>query len=206
MPAIVLLSGGVESTTLLHQLYPQEPLRALFVDYGQRAAARERAAAERHCAVGGVQLSVFDLAAVGAAFRAEQTHKLHVPLPHRNLVIVSLALSFAAQLGATRIYLALNREDTHAYASAGLAFIERLRAVAQTLAPPAPVELLTPLIALGKADIVRAGRALGIDYALTYSCLLGYARHCGSCPQCRKRRAAFADAGVAEPAGFYRDQ
>lgn len=203
MSAIILLSGGVESTTLLYRLYPHEPLRALFVDYGQRAAARERAAAERHSAACGVRLSVFDLAAVGAAFRAEQTHKLHVPLPHRNLVIASLAVSFAAQLAAARVYLALNLDDTRAYASAGTAFIEQLHALTLTLAP---IELLTPLITLTKADIVRTGNALGIDYALTYSCLLGYAHHCGSCPQCRKRRVAFADAGVAEPVGFYRDQ
>lgn len=202
MSAIILLSGGVESATLLYQLYPHEPLRALFVDYGQRAAARERAAAERLCAACGVQLSLFDLAAVGATFRAEQTHKLHVPLPHRNLVIVSLALSFAAQLPAARVYLALNLDDTRTYASAGIAFIEQLRALTRTLAP---IELLTPLISLTKTDIVHAGSALGIDYTLTYSCLLGYARHCGSCPQCRKRRAAFADASVVEPAGFYRD-
>lgn len=206
MTTLVLLSGGVDSTTLLYQLRQggaAPALRALFMDYGQRAAAREHAAVAHHCRALDVALTTLDLSAVGHAFRAEQTHKLHVPLPHRNIVVVALALSFAAQTAAAHVYLALNREDAHGYASAAPAFLAAMRAAAQALSGP---QLLTPLVDMDKAEIVRRGHALGIDFAQTYSCLLGHARHCGSCGQCRQRRAAFAAAGVGEARGFYRNE
>jgi 7-cyano-7-deazaguanine synthase len=201
-PSIVLLSGGVESSTLLYQLARAgEPLQALFVDYGQRAAPHERRAAADQCEPLGVEVVVLDLARVGATFRRGQDRKAHVPLPHRNLVTLSLALSYAANLGARRIYLAVNREDTLDYPSASHAFLAQFRLMAGLLGD---VELRTPYVSMGKAEIVRRGAELGVDLDTTYSCLLGYPVHCGRCPQCRKRRAAFAAAGVPEPGGFYR--
>jgi 7-cyano-7-deazaguanine synthase len=200
MSSVLLLSGGIESSTLLHD-QGGEDLRAVFIDYGQRAARQERRAVTVQCVRVHAHLTILDMAAVGGAFRAGQTQKWHVPLPHRNLVALSLGLSYAAQVAASRLYLAVNREDTLAYASASRPFLERFQRLAQTLGD---IELATPYIGLTKADVIRRGRALGIDYALTYSCLLGRARHCGRCPQCLKRRAAFADAGMAERTRFYR--
>lgn len=200
MKNIILLSGGVESTTLLYSEGAEA--EALFIDYGQRAAAREEAAAGYHCTQRAVPLTVLDMAAVGETFRAGQHLRLHVPLPHRNLVALSLGLSFAAQRQAQRLCLALNRDDTHAYASASLSFVEHFQALAGTLGD---IEIATPLIALSKAEVIAQGAARGVDYTQTYSCLLGYAVHCGSCPQCLKRRAAFAEAGRREPSGFYRN-
>ena len=120
-PAVLLLSGGVESTTLLHQLAQSgEPMQALFVDYGQRAAPEERLAAEDHCEPLGIEVVVLDLARVGATFRRGQERKSHIPLPHRNLVALSLALSYATNLGARRIYI--NHGDTLEYPSASWAW------------------------------------------------------------------------------------
>jgi 7-cyano-7-deazaguanine synthase len=201
-PAILLLSGGVESTTLLHQLAQGgEVLQALFVDYGQRAAPHERRAAADHCEPLGVEVVVLDLARVGATFRRGQDRKAHVPLPHRNLVALSLALSYATSLGARRIYLGVNHGDTLEYPSASHAFLAQFRLVAGLLGD---VELRTPYVSMGKHEIVRRGTELGVDFDTTYSCLVGYPVHCGRCPQCRKRRTAFEEAGVEEPAGFYR--
>ncbi len=201
-PAILLLSGGVESTTLLHQLaLGGESLQALFVDYGQRAAPHERRAGEDQCEPLGVEVVVLDLARVGATFRRGQDRKAHVPLPHRNLVALSLALSYATSLGARRVYLAVNHDDTLEYPSASHAFLAQFRLIAGLLGD---VELRTPYVSMGKGEIVRRGTELGVDFDTTYSCLVGYPVHCGRCPQCRKRRAAFAAAGVVEPAGFYR--
>ncbi len=201
-PAILLLSGGVESTTLLHQLARAgEPTQALFIDYGQRAAPLERRAAEDQCASLGVELVALDLARVGAAFRRGQDRKAHVPLPHRNLVALSLGLSYATNLGAGRLYLAANRDDALDYPSASHAFLAQFRLVCGLLGG---VELRTPYVDLAKPEVVRRGVTLGVDYDTTYSCLLGYAVHCGRCPQCQKRRAAFRAAAVEERAGFYR--
>jgi 7-cyano-7-deazaguanine synthase len=201
-PAILLASGGVESTTLLHQLARAgEQLQALFLDYGQRAAPLERRAAEAHCEPLGVELVALDLASVGATFRRGQERKHHVPLPHRNLVALSLGLSYATNLGATKLYLAVNHGDTLDYPSASHAFLAQFRLTCGLLGG---VELRTPFVSLAKHEVVRRGVALGVDYGTAYSCLLGQPVHCGRCPQCRKRRAAFAEAGVGEPADFYR--
>lgn len=200
--SILLLSGGVESATLLAQLAAAgEPVQALFIDYGQRGASEERRAAETHCERLGVELVALDLGRVGATFRRGQDRKAHVPLPHRNLVALSLGLSYAANLGAKRLYLAANREDTTEYPSSSHAFLAQFRLICGLLGD---VELRTPYLDFSKADVIRRGIELGVDYDTTYSCLLGYPVHCGRCPQCLKRRDAFRAAGLEEPAGFYR--
>jgi len=200
--SVLLLSGGVESATLLHQLAQGgEPVQGLFVDYGQRGAGEERRAAGRQCEPLGVELVQIDLSRVGATFRRGQERKAHVPLPHRNLVAVSIALSYATNLGAQRVYLAVNHGDALEYPSASHAFLAQFRLIAGLLGE---VELRTPYLDLSKADVVRRGLELGVDFDSTYSCLLGYPVHCGRCPQCLARRAAFGAAGAAEPAGFYR--
>ena len=200
--SILLLSGGVESTTLLVQLAEAgEPVQALFIDYGQRGAAEERRAAESQCARLGVELVALDLARVGATFRRGQDRKAHVPLPHRNLVALSLGLSYAANLGAKRLYLAANRADATEYPSSSHAFLAQFRLICGLLGD---VELRAPYLDLSKDDVIRRGLDLGVDYDTTYSCLLGYPVHCGRCPQCVKRREAFHAAGLEEPAGFYR--
>lgn len=177
------------------------PVLPLFVDYGQRAAARERACARAQAQALGLPLKEFDMAAVGEGFRAGQERKLHVPLPHRNLPILSLALGHAAQTGARAIALALNRDDLQAYPSAGEAFLTHFAALAHALQGCA---LRLPLAHLDKSGVVRLGIELGVDYEQSYSCLLGYERQCGACPQCEKRREAFAAAGVEDPAGYAR--
>ena len=199
--SVLLLSGGIESATLLYLLVREGPVFPLFVDYGQRAAERERAAARAQCEALGLIPKELDMAAVGEGFREDQERKLHVPIPHRNLVILGLAISYAAHRGAKRVALALNQEDTGAYASASTAFIEHLRLLARDLDD---MEITTPLIELGKPEIIARGLALGVDYANSYSCLLGYPRQCGACPQCEKRRTAFAALGLEDPAGFKR--
>jgi 7-cyano-7-deazaguanine synthase len=200
--SVLLLSGGVESVTLLHQLAAAgEAVQALFVDYGQRAAGHERSAAEANCEPLGVELVPLDLARVGDVFRRGQERKAHVPLPHRNLVALSLGLSYATNLGTRRLYLAANQQDTVDYASSSHAFLAQFRLMCGLLGD---VQLATPLIGLTKTEIVARGMTLGVDYATTYSCLLGYPLHCGRCPQCVKRRAAFHEAGYVEPDGFYR--
>lgn len=211
---LLLLSAGVESATLLYQLR-ERPLQPVFIDYGQRAAQQEWHHASALCETLALPLKRFDLGAIGDAFRAEQTHKLHVPVPHRNLFILSLAVSFAAQQEASRIYIALNREDSTQHASASPGFLAQFNALTACLSPSAPgqngtgatpatIRIQAPLADQSKAQIIRRGQALGLDYRFTYSCLLGHRQHCGGCPQCLHRQRAFAEAGVAEPEDFYR--
>lgn len=201
MSDVILLSGGIESTTLLHMQYQQNELHSVFIDYGQRANTAEYRAASESCKRLGLKLKKIDMAQTGHDFRAEQSKKMHVPLPHRNLIALSLGLSYATQIHAERVLLALNKEDTFAYPSASLTFLDQFQALASTLGK---VAIATPLTTFTKAQIIQQGLLLGVNYAHTYSCLLGYQRHCGHCPQCLHRRAAFKTANTEEPAGFYR--
>lgn len=201
MRIVLLLSGGVESSTLLRLLTPPHQVVPIFLDYAQRAAAPEWRAAEAQCTQLAMRPPVrLDLATVGETFRAAQEKKYHVPLPHRNLVALSLALSYAAQESAQAVAIAITADDNLAYPSAGADFIARFRDLSRTLGG---VEIITPLAHLHKNEVVRQGAESGVDFSTTYSCLLGYDRHCGRCPQCGKRKAAFKMAEIAEPVDFY---
>ena len=194
---LVLVSGGIESTVLLHRAWSQgEAPLAVLLDYGQRAAAMEREAAASQCRSLGLKLEVLDMSGVASVFHSGQDRHFHVPLPHRNLVALSLGLSLADKRGADRLLLGLNREDGTESASAGPGLMDDFGRLAERLGS---VRVEAPLIGSTKAEIVAEGRELGVDFSGTYSCLLGYSRPCGKCPQCRKRRAAFAGAGLPEP-------
>ena len=209
---LLLCSGGVESAVLVAQLLEakQQPV-ALFANYSQRGADEERKAADAICASAGIDPpQLLDLSVEGAKFQA--VNRLHVPMPHRNLVLLSLALSWASTLDCSRLAIGLNRDDfgkdadfkaTGAvrYTTGTRSFVDRFASLAEIVAPE--VELMLPQAEMTKAEVVRMGSRLGVPLERTYSCMRGRARHCGSCLQCRSRRAAFIDAGVEEAADFY---
>ncbi|MFQ5803924.1 MAG: 7-cyano-7-deazaguanine synthase [Candidatus Methylomirabilales bacterium] len=124
-----------------------------------------------------------------------------VPFPHRNLVVLAIAVSYAHERSCTRICLSINRDDTEYHPAATEAFIESFRTTAATL--DKRFEIATSLIALPKNEVALLGVSLGVDFSKTYSCLRGGERHCGTCAQCGTRKRAFSQAGIAEPEGFY---
>ncbi|MHB1670998.1 MAG: 7-cyano-7-deazaguanine synthase [Acidiferrobacter sp.] len=184
--SILLLSGGIESATLLHERCGSSDLRALFIDYGQRAARAERAAATALCARTGTPLTAVSLKGLGALAPAA-VWKPHVPLAARNLLAVSLAANHALALRARGVLLGLQRDD-QGHREGAPPFIA---ALADTLAALG-LELEVPYRKLSKVAVVARGRALGVDYTVTYSCLLGRRTPCGRCPQCRSRAHALA--------------
>jgi 7-cyano-7-deazaguanine synthase len=199
-PTIVLLSGGVDSVTMLYQLQRQTRVVALFVDYAQRASAREHEVARYHATALGVELVRLDLTEAGKTFRDGQTAKLHIPLPHRNVVVLSLALSYAGQIRSPEIATAVIADDVGGYASASSKFLDAMRHVARELGG---VTLSTPLIHLPKTRVIHLGQTLGVDFTQTHSCMRDNHVHCGRCTQCVKRRNSFREAGVVEPDDFY---
>lgn len=201
MKTVVLLSGGIDSSVLLRRLAAEgRELEPLFVDYGQRARWQELEAARWQCHALRLELKTLDMATVGEAFRAGEARKHHVPIPHRNLVALALGVAWADKARAGSIALAVNRDDAGDYPSAGAPFLAAFRAAAEALGP---LRLDTPLAGHSKIEVIRLGAGLRVDFAHTYSCLLGHPRQCGRCPQCRKRRAAFTAAGLTEPVGLY---
>lgn len=201
---IVLLSGGVESSTLLHlaAAEPRTHVTAMFFDYGQRAAHHELRACKSQCSQAGVSdLLCLDLRAVTSGLQSRSRERRHVPLYHRNGVLLSLGLSLAGQEGASRVSVAVCADDGGWYASASREFVDAFREVGRILDW---VEVEAPLIEMSKSDVVGRGEEMGVDWSETWSCMIGHGeRHCGRCVQCRARKEAFAETGVVEALGFY---
>ncbi len=200
--SLVLLSGGVDSSTLLaREVKEGFDIVPLHIDYGQRAALRERSSCEAQVSSHGLALEVLDASSLGHGFRQQARKDRDVPFPHRNLVILAIAVSYAHERYCTRICLSINRDDTEDHPAAAEAFIESFRTMAATL--DKRFEIATPLIMLQKHEVALLGASLGVDFSKTYSCFLGGERHCGTCGQCVARKSAFRRAGIGEPEEFY---
>lgn len=219
--AVVLLSGGLDSATCLAIANAAGfDAYALSVEYGQRHAA-ELAAAQRVAkALGAVahRVAHVDLGQFGGSALTDPA--LAVPtegvdggipityVPARNTIMLSIAMAWAEVLGARDIYVGVNAVDYSGYPDCRPAFIEAFERMAN-LATKAGVEgqrlhIHAPLIDLSKADIVRRGTALGVDYGLTVSCYQADddGRACGLCDACRLRRAGFETAGLPDPTSY----
>jgi 7-cyano-7-deazaguanine synthase len=218
--AIVLLSGGLDSATTLALAKAQGfDCYALSVHYGQRHSS-ELAAAEQIATVLGVhehRLMGIDLAGIGGSALTDAS--LAVPelpsdgipatyVPARNTLLLSLALGWAEVIGARDIFVGVNAVDYSGYPDCRPEFIQAFENLAQ-LATKAGVEgarfeIHAPLIEMSKADIIRTGQRLGIDFRLTVSCYQADAagRACGKCDSCRLRAEGFAAAGVPDPTRY----
>ena len=217
--AIVLLSGGLDSTTAA-ALARREAweLYGLTIRYGQ-VHVREIEAARRVAAALGfarhVELDI-DLAAFGGSAltghgAVPKDRPLDEPgipatyVPARNTVFLSLALAWAETIGADRVVIGVNALDYSGYPDCRPEYIAAFEQLAR-LATKAgvegrPLQIWAPLQQLNKADIIRLGRELGVDYGLTHSCYdpLPDGRPCGRCDSCRLRAKGFAEAGFRDP-------
>jgi 7-cyano-7-deazaguanine synthase len=218
--AVVLLSGGLDSATVLALARQQGyACHALSVDYGQRHHA-ELAAAQRVAQVlGAVQHRVIhvDLTAFGgsaltdANIAVPEHPSTGIPLtyvPARNTIMLSLALAWAEVLQAQDIFVGVNAVDYSGYPDCRPEYIAAFEHMAN-LATKAAVEgkrltLHAPLLSLSKADIVKRGVQLGVNYSLTVSCYQAdeEGRACGVCDSCRLRRAGFESAGMPDPTRY----
>jgi 7-cyano-7-deazaguanine synthase len=218
--AVVLVSGGLDSATALAIARAQGfECYALSVDYGQRHSA-ELDAARRVTAAAGVRdhrVMRVDLAGIGGSALTDTT--IAVPeapttgipvtyVPARNTIMLSLALGWAEVLGANDIFVGVNAVDFSGYPDCRPEFIaafENLTRVATKAGVEGhPCRIQAPLISLSKAEIIREGVRLGVDYGLTVSCYQAdeAGRACGRCDSCRLRAAGFEAAGVADPTAY----
>jgi len=218
-PAVVLLSGGLDSATTLALARAQGfACHALSLDYGQRHNA-ELAAAHRIAQAANVEHKVvlIGMNAIGgsaltdAAIAVPDHATDGIPVtyvPARNTVFLSLALGWAEVLGAWDIFIGVNAVDYSGYPDCRPGYIAAFQRLAQ-LATKGGVEggefhIHTPLIELSKADIIRTGTRLGVDYADTVSCYAADrdGRACGVCDACRLRAAGFKAAGIPDPTRY----
>ena len=228
--AVVLVSGGMDSAvTLALALERGLDCYALSVSYGQRHSAELVAAAELAAVQGAIEhkVVIVDLRSIGGSALTDDS--IGVPLdndqhpvgvdaakddipvtyvPARNTIMLSVALGWAEVLGAADIFCGVNAVDYSGYPDCRPEFIEAFERLAN-LATRAGVEgaglrVLAPLQHMSKADIVREGQRLGVDFAQTVSCYQADAdgRACAHCDACRLRAAGFAAAGVADPTRY----
>ncbi|WP_039816225.1 7-cyano-7-deazaguanine synthase QueC [Xanthomonas arboricola] len=217
--AVVLLSGGMDSAAVIALAQEQGfAVHALSVRYGQRHTSELDAAARVAAAQGVIAHKVVDvdLRSIGGS---ALTDDIDVPdaggdgipvtyVPARNTIMLSLALGWAEVIGANDLFCGVNAVDYSGYPDCRPEFVRAFEVLAN-LATKAGVEgaglrVHAPLQFLSKADIVREGVRLGVDFDLTVSCYRADAdgRACGHCDACRLRAAGFADAGVADPTRY----
>lgn len=215
--AVVLLSGGLDSATCLaiarHQGYH---CHTIAFDYGQRTRSELKAAERLSATLGAESHRVIELGLGAIGGSALTDHNIAVPedggdgipvtyVPARNTVFLSLALGLAEVVDGDAIFIGVNAVDYSGYPDCRPEFIEAFQTLAG-LATKAgfeghPLAIATPLMDLSKAQIIRQGLELGLDYGLTVSCYQAddQGRACGRCDSCRLRTQGFEQAGVADP-------
>ena len=218
--AVVLLSGGLDSATVLAMAKTQGfNCYALSVDYGQRhhseiAAARlvaQTLGAHEHRVVN-IDLTGFGGSALtDSSIAVPEQESTGIPLtyvPARNTIMLSLALAWAEVLQARDIFIGVNAVDYSGYPDCRPAYIDAYQRMANLATQAAvegmPLTIHAPLLHLSKAEIIQQGTLLGVDYAATVSCYQAdqSGQACGLCDSCRLRRAGFEAAGVTDPTRY----
>ena len=220
MKAVILLSGGLDSSTVLYQARADGyQCYALSFDYQQRHR-RELEAARAIAAAAGVEAShvaSFDLRAWGGSALTDEA--LAVPkgrsdteiadgipityVPARNTIFLSFALAYAETIAARRVYLGVNALDYSGYPDCRPDYLAAMQAVYRLGTKQGregdPIEIVAPLVQLRKTEIVALGNKLGVPWELTWSCYEGGSLACGECDSCQLRLAAFAQLGLTDP-------
>ena len=218
--AVVLLSGGLDSATAL-AIARDQGFRcyALSMAYGQRHAVELAAASRVAAALRAVEHKVVSIGLDSIGGSALTDNTIQVPetqeegipvtyVPARNTVFLALALGWAEVLGAHDIFIGVNAVDYSGYPDCRPQFIDAFARLANLATREGvegrPFHIHTPLIDLTKAEIIRCGNRLGVDYALTVSCYQAdeAGEACGVCDSCRLRAKGFAEAGVPDPTPY----
>lgn len=221
MKAVILLSGGLDSSTVLYLAKSEGyDCHALSFDYQQRHRRELTAAWTIATAAGAVahQVVSFDLSLWGgsaltdAQIALPQDRELSamsesIPVtyvPARNTIFLSFALAYAEAISASRVYIGVNALDYSGYPDCRGDYIDAMRSVFQLGTKQGregdPIEIITPLIDLKKTEIIQLGNKLGVPWQQTWSCYSGDEVPCGTCDSCLLRLAAFAELGLVDPA------
>jgi 7-cyano-7-deazaguanine synthase len=207
---VIILSGGMDSTTLLYD-YKDRIALAVSYDYGSRHNAKELAFAKWHCEQLGIPQIIIPLDFMQKYFTsslliggeeipeghyADENMKSTV-VPFRNGIMLAIAAGMAESRGLKYVMMANHGGDHAIYPDCRPEFVEAFSEAART-GTYVGVQLLSPYTHLTKADIARRGKQLGIDYSETWSCYKGGEVHCGRCGTCVERREALAEAGIED--------
>lgn len=223
MKAVILLSGGLDSSTVLYQAKADGfDCYALSFDYQQRHR-RELEAAAKIASTAGVlehQVVNFDLRLWGGSALTDTTIDLpsdrslaemsqNIPItyvPARNTIFLSFALAYAEAINANRVYIGVNALDYSGYPDCRPEYIQAMQEVYRLGTKQGCegdlIDIVTPLINLKKTEIVQLGNSLGVPWEQTWSCYAGEEIACGICDSCQLRLAAFAELGLTDPLAY----
>lgn len=212
--AVMVLSGGMDSVTMLHE-YADTIAMAVTFMYGSNHNRRELQYAQLHCKELGIPLTVIDLSFIGQNFRSsllqgadaipegnyDDSNMKSTVVPFRNGIMLAAACGLAESNGLKFVMIANHGGDHAIYPDCREGFINAMsEAMAQ--GTYTATRIFAPYTNLTKADIVARGARLGVDYSQTYSCYKGGERHCGRCGTCVERHEAFTLAGVTDPTDY----
>ena len=212
--SVIIVSGGLDSITLLYDKAETLALAVSF-DYGQNHGAKELPFAAHHCRKLGIPHITIPLSFMHRYFKsslldgaeaipeghyAEENMKSTV-VPFRNGIMLAIATGIAESHGLKRVYIANHGGDHTIYPDCRPDFIQAMDGAA-TAGTFVNVRIEAPYTNITKADIVRRGTALGVDYSKTWSCYKGSDVHCGKCGTCVERKEAFLEAGVKDPTEY----
>ncbi len=208
--AVIILSGGMDSVTLLHE-YESEISLAVTFDYGANHSEQEIRCAKLNCIKLGIEHIIISLDFVKQHFTSsllsgadaipeghynDESMKSTV-VPFRNGIMLSVACGIAESRGLKRVMLANHAGDHTIYPDCRASFIEAMTTSIWE-GTWAHIGLTAPYTNISKTDIAKRGKDLGVDYGITWSCYKGLAKHCGKCGTCIERREALHEAGIVD--------
>ncbi len=209
--SVMVLSGGMDSTTMLHE-YASEIALAVTFHYGSNHNERETACARLHCRELGIELIEINLAFMGQYFESSllsgadaipeghytSDNMKSTVVPFRNGIMLAVAAGLAESRGLKAVMIANHAGDHAIYPDCRPGFVKAFgAAIAEGTYDH--IQLRAPYTGLTKGEIAMRGKQLGINYSTTYSCYKGGEKHCGKCGTCVERRKAFAEAGIPDP-------
>jgi len=216
MKVVVLVSGGMDSVTALHDAAARHQVAGgLSFDYGSKHNHREIPLARHHCEILGIPHRIIGLGFINELFASdllrsggeipeghyEEENMKATVVPFRNGIMLSIAAGYAESIGAEGLVIAAHSGDHAIYPDCREGFM-RAMGDAIRLGTYAGIELVRPFIDLKKEDIAARGQELGVDFAQTWSCYKGGEIHCGRCGTCVERREAFQLAGIPDPTRY----
>lgn len=212
--SVIILSGGMDSVTLLHDRKEQIALAVTF-DYGSNHNKREAECAAHHCRLLGIEHIIIPLSFIKDYFKSsllegadaipeghyQDDNMKSTVVPFRNGIMLAVACGLAESRGLTKVLVANHAGDHAIYPDCRASFISSM-SEAMAYGTYLNVTIEAPYTGISKTDIAKIGKRLGVDYSKTYSCYKGGAKHCGKCGTCVERKEALRDAGIDDPTEY----
>jgi 7-cyano-7-deazaguanine synthase len=217
--SVAIVSGGMDSVTLLHHLVKTEKLNPAVISfaYGQKHAKEIEYARENAVILGLENFRVVDLSPFSGIFSGSAlvSEEVAIPdietvrgnpqpptyVPNRNMLFLAFAVAYAESLETSRVFYGAQKMDSYGYWDCTPEFLQKLNTV-YALNRGKPVQIEAPFVHYSKADILRTGLDIGVDYGKTWSCYAGHEKACGRCSTCAERLKAFAEVGMVDPVQY----